>query len=111
MLTFREGNVIHGIIWSVVGALFFFFGVMSFVVANETGWNVIYRVMHWGPPGGKADRINRTPSGTVSRIAHVRALTESGARRKVEKMVAPNKALIVGIERENDRDFDRGAYV
>lgn len=111
MLTFGEGNVFQGIIWSVIGALFLFFGIMSFVVANETGWTVIYRVVHWGPPGGKADRINRSPSGAVTRIAHVRALTDNGARRKVQKMVAPSQALIVGIEREDRGDLDRGAYV
>jgi CRISPR/Cas system type I-B associated protein Csh2 (Cas7 group RAMP superfamily) len=106
VLTFREGNVFQGIIWSVIGALFLFFGIMSFVVANETGWTVIYRVVHWGPPGGPHD--NNRP---VTRIANVRALTDNGARRKVQKMVAPNQALIVGIEREDDRDSDRGVYV
>lgn len=106
MLTFREGNVFQVIIWSAVGALFLFFGIMSFVVANETGWTVIYRVVHWGAPGGPHDKMQ-----AVTRIAHVRALTMGGARRKVQKMVAPSQAVIVGIEREDDRDMDRGVYV
>lgn len=106
MLTFREGNVFQAIIWSVIGALFLFFGIMSFVVANETGWTVIYRVVYWGAPGGRHDKMQ-----AVTRIAHVRALTDGGARRRVQKMVAPNQAMIVGIEREDDRDTDRGVYV